>query len=411
MGYGDNYIQTTINTWFLRTREVILEINKRCNCSNCGGTFNNSICEFCGVQDLELTNLLQKLNIELLVLTQLLAKREISKIDCNELFNYLILLKDRNILVVNNLLGKYHYIEQYQNLYNQCITKMQQGQELDDIELHVIETRILNHEESNDLTYLYDYFITKALKKEKNISFEAFKELIKKFAEANMLPFVENPTCFIVKEEEDVLGSSLFKYMFLDEETIRALYEEGNPKIIFVISHELRHTELYKRISIDNLVSKFIIDEIMELVLMEYNKENYNNVFFEVEAEYLGIPAALEYLKKLKAKLPSKILEEYITKYQTLEVKINDENRTFNGDLTTVEAEFNKIVKDKPEILVKYKQLEMLYKVVDNNVVAKTSDELSSDLEIILANPNIRAESKEFYKNFYGYYIQRGRKN
>ena len=111
----------------------------------------------------------------------------------------------------------------------------------------------------------------------------------------------------------------------------------------------------------------------------------------------------LKNVKRIKEK-------HYLDKKTKLESQIYNRERIINGTVTTLDDEFEKIITNHPEALLKYKKLSLLYKVVDNKVMVKKDEELAHDLEYILSDTNLNQEKIDMYKDFYRYYMNNTRK-
>ena len=154
-------------------------------------------------------------------------------------------------------------------------------------------------------------------------------------------------------------------------------------------------------------INASLMDQIKEFAIhnldYEYYYQNHDNISFEKEAEAKGIVDALNYFKALGIELLNE--KDYIAKKENLESKMYDQERVLNGEVTTIDKEFQKVIVNCPQALTKFRKLGLLYKVVDNMVVAKTNEELSFDLEKVLNNPSLDENTKNMYKEFYCHYM------
>jgi len=158
-------------------------------------------------------------------------------------------------------------------------------------------------------------------------------------------------------------------------------------------------------------INAFILNEIRDYILANeldsYYEENYDNVLFELEANFYEIDATMKFLESLGFKIDK---TRYIKEMGLIKAKMENNTRYVNGEETTLDNLFEKFIVDKPEFLEKHTQLTYIYKILDNKVYPKTEEELLNDYNTIVDNPNCSADDKEFYKTFYYHFISYGRK-
>ena len=230
------------------------------------------------------------------------------------------------------------------------------------------------------------------------------------------------PVCIITNDISEKNGDSFFNMIRIREDDVRDLYDGNGFSALFTIAHEMKHAAQYRKIFVDkDLVMqngnveemvedhKFMMDKIKEFAIFDYDKDyykdNYDNVSFEVDAEIHGINETFRYIQSLGLTLPEKALNYWMGKIQDLEAKKYKRERKLNGKVTTLDDVFDSVIVAHPEILSKYKQLNLLYKIVDDKVVAKNGDDKRRDLEAFLNHPDATEENREFFKAIYKMYL------
>ncbi len=405
-------MEELLNKYYNELKDIVFDIYKYNKCSCCAGTFLNISCKYCGTIDQKLSSLIDLLNEKLLSLESDLNELNLNSLPNNKLFNLFMLLKTREIPMLDMLIEQYNYQENYQGLYDSALNKIKNNQELSQLEINALESMIYTNDKDFDLLDIQNYFIRNAMIKGQNVSFACFKSLIKYFAENAMHNSYSNAECIIDENmNEEFSGEAFFTKMLLNESDVKSFYEGKSVGLLFTIGHELQHTHQYKLIYNDLWLSPLIIDEIKEFVIFDYNKEyyiqNHDIVSFEKEAEVRGIEDILKYINGIGLRLSNE--EVFLKRKQELEGLMYSEERILNGEVTTVDREFAKVIVNHPEALNKYKQLCFLYKVINGQVVEKTAEDMQKDLDSILANPNLTNEYKEYYKTFYMTYMPENR--
>jgi len=266
---------------------IVREIYKHNTCKYCAGSFLNVSCKYCGMVDLELDNLVTKLNIELTKLEMKLKDFNVSKLPDNHLFNLLMVLKDRDIPLLDMLLEQYNYQQNYYDLYKSSLVNQNAGKDYSDLEISAIESMIYSNDQNVDLINYYNMFIRNALLQKQNVSYDCFKVLIKRFLELQMKNIYPNAECIIDSNlREECGGNSLFTKTRINELDVRNLYEGKSFFLIFIMTHELQHTYQYKEIfSDEHYITPFLMDQIKEFAIhnlnYEYYYKNNDNISFE----------------------------------------------------------------------------------------------------------------------------------
>ena len=409
MSIDNTYAASVFDTWFKKNEKLILDIFRLSKCDNCGGDFSQHTCLYCGTENIDLKNSLASLNVELTRLEQIITNNGIEKIPENKFFNLLTLLKDRDIELVNKLLEKDNYLNQYQERLQQVMDKIKNGMNITESYIDVLNVEIEAASSHENINIIYNYFIHDILIGNQKISYEKFKVLIKNFCEGCIKTVFKTAHCKIDEEMlEEEHGNAFFNTVNLKESDVRDLYDRKSIMTLYAISHELSHIGQYYDIHIRKLVNNSIIDQIKEFVISnhdrQYYKDNYSYITYELEAEMVRIFEIPKYLNSLNLRLSNHEMEYLTNEHQDLQARMLVKERLLHGEVTTLDAVFEKVIADHPEALREYTQLNMLYKIENGVVVKKTSEELQNDLNDLLTT-EYGQQNAEFYRNFYAQFI------
>lgn len=411
------YLNEIINNMYNDMEPIVTKVRNIERCSSCGGTYVNNSCKYCRTTNKELEHLVNDLNKLIRRFCDKINNLPIQAININKLFNLLYSIKNVEIPSVKELLQKYDYQSLFSGFIEQTFEKLKVFDTvLSPLEISSIETMIYRNDNQFDMRMIQDFFIHNALFKTQNINYDCFCKLVQQFVISFMKDYYPSSECIIQEEipdHKDSVGGSVYALIYLKENEIRKLYYEGKYDIFLTIFHELTHTMQFRHI-FDNdnfvMISSFTIDELKEHILSHetdwYHKENYDMLSYEYEADYYGVYLMDKYLSNLNYHLNHEITQQKITEFETL---MHNKNRTRNGEPTTIEMEFEKVIQNRPDLLKKYKKLNYLYKVVGDEVVAKTREDLIEDSQNILNNPNMSEEYKTMMVKFYEEYISLNR--
>lgn len=406
-----NYsIDNLFDTIYDEVRDIVLSINDA-KCSTCGGAFLDSACKYCNNIDNNVEALIGKLNSKIIEAEQILSNNKITDVPLNKLFNALIILRFRNISKVDEILNKFNYKRKFDLKFDEIHDKMMRGAELDAMEIDISEKIITGNLYHSQLIVLYNYFISATIKGQQNVNYECFEMLIKKFCEHNMQGVFRVVNCGISDDlEENECGNIINgTKMQLNRGIIREFYERRNIELIYTISHELEHVKQHRRLFVDNLIGDYIFLELKENLIQKfdnnYYRDNYANITFEKEAWYFEKFNGIEYLKSIG--FPIEMPESYKEQLKELEENLYNQERIYNGEITTLEEVFCATVYNHPEVLSEsgYKKLGMFYKVVENKVIPKSPLELRNELEEMLNNCNNEQE-REVISKLYNDHIE-----
>ena len=402
------YLDEIINNSYNEIVPIISKIRNIKRCSGCNGSYVNSNCKYCGTKNEELEVLLNSLESMLKRFCDKLSNLPIEKMYINKLFNLLYSINNVEISSVKELLQNYNYPTLYSGFLEQTLDKLKIfDTELSPLEISTLETIIYRNDNSIDMRIIQDFFIHNALFKEQNISYDCFRELIRQFTELYMKRYYSRPKCIVkeqINKDRDLSGGSNYDLIYLKNDDIKKLYKDGNYLILFTIFHELTHAIQFSQIfgNANNIITPFMIDELKEHVLSNetdwYHDENYDVLSYEYEADYYGLYLMDQYLARLSYNINHKLTQK---KMDEIIIQMQNKNRTRNGEPTTIEMEFEKVIQNRPDLLKKYKKLNYLYKVVGDEVVAKTREDLIEDSQNILNNPNMSGVQKEMMTKFY----------
>ena len=415
-----NYLDSIIDNTYKELKPLVDSYLAKTKCSECGGSVKNFKCIYCHrtIEDMDflVSTIIKKIER----LNDYLGNIEIEKIKNNKLFNLFCLLKDNGISEIDEILKKYNYEDEFNNVFNGTVKKLRNFEKLNDLEIDTVETYIKRNTNRKNIDSLHAYFIGNAITKENQISYECFKILIKNFVENHIqMYYPDNGVCIIIPSEDiptkiksqKILGHSTFNKTYIAEELVNNLYYNGSTSFLGVFYHELTHTAQYKNALYGSHINAFILNEIRDYILANeldsYYEENYDNVLFELEANFYEIDATMKFLESLGFKIDK---TRYIKEMGLIKAKMENNTRYVNGEEITLDNLFEKFIVDKPEFLEKHTQLTYIYKILDNKVYPKTEEELLNDYNTIVDNPNCSADDKEFYKTFYSHFISYGRK-
>ena len=399
-------MEKIIDKYYNELKPIIEKI-RGYKCQNCGGNFINSNCAFCDSLDNALKIELEKIRL----LLDNFSKEIISlnhNIKINKLFNLLYTLNDSQD-IINNFLDKYNYKQLFNEFSKETIKKLDNpNTPFTDLELNTIETIIYQKNNQYNLKYIYQYFINRCINKKQNVSLECFQEITKQIAEETLKPFYSNTIC-ILKEYKPIeengnhfikSGENKAQKIFLNIDEINNLYHNQDPTILITLFHESIHGAQYKNIfhgkqDIDPLVILEIKDYILSKHIPTYYKENYENISFEIEADYLGNFLACQYINK------NRINHKIESKYEN----ILNTTRTLNKKINNIDTIFNDFIINHPELLKKHYQLQYLYKIHNNKVIPLNEEELYNQYQLLISNNNISNEQKKKYKLLFSQYI------
>ncbi|MBQ6686905.1 MAG: hypothetical protein IJN03_00085 [Bacilli bacterium] len=408
-------INEILNKAYMELKPLIISIKEHNTCEHCTGTFLNVSCKYCGSIDPVLDHLVTKLNAELIKLDNELSPYKNSKMPLNKLFNLFMLLYDREIPMLDIMLDNYKYRDVYYSFYNDSLEKMNNGQEFSELEMDTIESMINSNNGNVELLNYYNYFIRNTFLRSQNVSYETFRVIIKQYMELMIKKVYPNGKCIIDnKLKEEIGGNAFHGIVSINEIDIKYFYEGLSFFLLFTMTHELQHTYQYKEIYCDeHYITPFLMDQIKEFAIFDHNVEyylqNHDNISFEKEAEMIGIGDAVQFINFLEIELPS--LEYFIKRKAEFEEKLYDRKRILNGEDTTLDDEFAKVIAKHPGVLKKYNKLNLLYKVVEGKAEAKTIDELVNDFNNMMENPELNDEQRKLYMEFYRHYIGVSRRN
>ena len=394
---------------------IIKEIRNHLICNSCGGSkYHDATCMYCNNINKELEEYLTKLNDILNKYSENIISTNTKDMPINDLFNLLSSIGNLESETINNLLEKYNYKEKYIKVRDNVFYQINMfDTHLTDLDLSIIENELFNQSTTLDIGKAFTFFVRNALAKHQNIKYEAFCELIRRYAILEMESFHFKGICEIVEdagkredEHDRQLGSQVFNKITLSDIGIKKLYNGDSFYVLITIYHELTHVLQFK-----NTVHKEIgmIEEIKDEILANhidnYYRDNYNKVFFEIEARYHGLIHAIEVLEsKMAIKVKKEGYVENELKY--LQDHMYDKKRIINGAESHLDIIFAEFIKDKPELFQRYPQLHILYKIIDNEVFPKTPDELLSDYEVIMNNRNYSEQEKKIYELIISGYVR-----
>lgn len=398
--------------YYEELKTIIFEI-KNYTCKNCGGNFTNNECNYCCSKDNNIEIELKRLD---LILKNILNETtNLDDIHINKLFNLLMILNNSQD-IINKFLKIFNYQQMFKNFLEETLPSLNDKSiELTELEINTIETLIYQQNENYNLTPIYQIIINKCVNKQQTVSLECFQRIIKQLSEKILKPFYKNSKCILKKYEITQkdnkhfiqYGENKAHLIYLNVDEINNMYYNRDLNILITIFHETIHGIQYKNIfhgkqQIDPLVIHETKDYILSKYIPIYYKENYENISYEIEAEYLGNILTSRYINK------NLNISEINIKYQN----ILDHTRTLNGEITDIDTLFNEFILNHPEILEKHPQLQYLYKIENNKVIPLNEEELYNQYQSLISQDNINDEQKQKYKLLFSQYINiKGKKN
>lgn len=334
-------------------------------------------------RSLELTGYVTRI-IELInEVKQIMEKMNVSVLPVNSFCNQLKLLKPYGIPEVEEFLDLCKYEDTFNNSVNDAINSIEQDESINEESKLLIEYLLNYHmipKESQ--TIVYEYYIRRALLKQKLLSYETFENVIVDWTKLQMGEYVESPECQIVSEEEidAKLGYAFQNTIYLNKNDVQEMFNTGFFRLLKTIFHEMVHVMQYKLVKIDGnsspLLIKEIEDEILAHLIPEYYEDNYERLSYEAEAEFIGI----YYLLKLFAKFGiqfQKGINPYIKTLQNLEKIINNDTRIIENEEITLSELFEYKITNFPEYLELYPQLKEKFHIAFGDIVI-ANDEYGS---------------------------------
>ena len=232
-----------------------------------------------------------------------------------------------------------------------------------------------------------------------------------------MEEYCNYPVCLVLNEEEflelgkntTTTADSWFDLIRLLDTQINNLYYNGSNSVLGDIFHELGHEFIFGLMEDNSLTElPLVLDFIKEHIICrdnaKYYQENYQFVSFELYADLFMFREFTSYLKEIGC--------EYLVNFnyeKEIPERLQNKNRTINGEVTTIDIEFEKEIKNRPELLEEFPKLKLLYIVENGLVRCKTKDELLSDNNKMLDSINITPSEKEILSDFYQNLIGRSR--
>jgi len=383
--------------------DLCMQINANNKCDSCSGRFNNHTCIYCGNE----STILKELENKLIYILQ-------NNFILNEdVLMSLYTIKSLKINLVDKILKENNYEEKLENKYLEIINKVHSdGLNNDDYRyiLYFIEHNIIINDNMN---YFINYLMKDMLLNKLDVSDEKKLLLIKKFVEKFMENRVKNPKCNFEQINKDTLGESFFDRIILDLDSVKEMLKEQKYiQLLDLIFHECTHTyQTYIR-DVDKIVNYSNLMNTKEFLLSyyipNYYNENYVNSYEEVEARYLGMTLALQYLNSLNLTLGDvSSLMEYISKNEELAFnnnrKLNGKSATINQLLLSANIPIN--------FLNRYPVLNVEFKILDGKIVEKNIQEIINDYNDYKNGSLILNAKKEDIEFLYNYLINGEKKN
>lgn len=368
--------------------DICKQIKNLDHCTNCGGNHSNGICDFCHKENQQLLYQILQLEKEL----SKLPDNAFNKDKIDKYLTELYLIRNMDIPIVTETLNNYNYKNTITKIYSSVLDNLEDlvknnitiPNQINDMMLKLF----FNNEFSPaDEMTVSNMFIRQILNDEGfNIKPIDKEKLVLKATEliaTNVLGFKK---VYIrikddyIKNKEDALGLQLKDSLYISREVIH-----GNPKDIFpTLFHELIHLKQYKEKEIDCILSdKNLIqikDKILSKLIPNYYKINYKNISFEKEAFFYEYRETIDYFNGIGVNIPK---EHYamavLNSNEHSDFAVNKNRINSNGKEIDIDELFNEFINLNPNYLTQYPQLSFEYKVLDNQVLPKTLEEIQND--------------------------------
>lgn len=401
----ESYLNEILNSSLDNIKELVMQLEAHSSkCKSCGGSTNNGTCKYCGTIDIDVQEILRKIIVQLNRFKDQIANLNIKSIPFNEFCNLLVAIsgwsKD-----IDSFLQDYGYYEVYNNKIAEFLKQLTATDSLfkvDNDVLGMIRNELLlgkysmnfDNSSSEDV-FLIFYFFLKNPQFNEVIGYEAFRQLVKSYTVAFIKSQTDasyNAKCFIVdkisgnSDNDIIVGSCFISTVELLESNVKELYENKSYHILTTIFHECAHVvQNYLGGMIDGLYQ----DHILRSELKGYYNANYHKLAIEVHARIVGYRYTYMLLSGigLAGAIPNSAEESYTSDLDLLK---NFDRTIFNEDGNPVKVDIKEFFDDwiasRPDLLRRYPDLSIIYRITDGKVVRKSLEELQEEAELVKAN-------------------------
>lgn len=427
-----------INETFFNDAKPIVQHMQNCKCKSCGSNmFRDNRCAYCMAVSKDVEEQLKKLETLIKKYSSTIENLPFSKkMPINQFLNMLASMDTVKSELVEDFLNKFEYREKYNVVFEAALRDMQkmliENVELPNRQLSIIESQLLfskyrwvevyepyeKHQKNgvNKYALPFLFFAKNAGTQHNQISYEAFRQLVINFTNAEItrtLGFDRGGLCEVIEEPEKERNDSHFKTLayqkydkiVLSEEIIRDLYEGKSFKVIDTIAHELTHMKQYYY---GFMYGNNFKDKILSMYLPDYYDNNYYRTSFEKEAYIQGYLGCYDLLKSININ-PDLAYQSDNPSYLNYMINhYNDPVRIVNGEERNIDDIFEEFISKRPDVFKeydkKYKYFHLLYKIVDDTVVPKTTEEIQNEYE------ELKAKGVESYEEpmdeLYQYFLK-----
>lgn len=337
---------------------------------------------------------IEKINMQLEKLNDILNKTKQEHLDINNLCNCLIIIYHKNIPALNTLFETYHYLEKIEEI----IEKMKEMNPLslkEEDYVHSYLHKIINNKNCN---IIFEYAISQSLRQEPKISFSLFKSLF--ISQVKML--IPNKKLHIISLEKD-LGRCYEDFIVINEKHLHKLYEGKDITPIITIYHEMRH--LVQRKAMKNPTNMFTFNMLKERILREYEKdyydENYARNLEENDANYFSFHFFEIFCKQIGIQLKKETIELIAKEKKHFAQNCQNQERIYKGNKADLNTIFESFIKDKPYILNLYPPISMFYQNQEGIVCKKTFEQCIEEIKDLENKKYISKEEIQNRKNLY----------
>lgn len=251
------------------------------------------------------------------------------------------------------------------------------------------------------------------LKGNKSLNYDDFKHLTVEYFSEYITKLYKNYNCkFIISNDFPVYGRCIgVEKIIINEDIIKKIYN-GAIGSLLIIFHEISHLEQHIQI-VEGKISKNIINYIKDILLKHYQCEqnecfgisdnlsyyelNYSCESSEIDADLNSILLFVKFCLKNEIEIGEKAQQKLEVTFIELEQKKKQaryvgDNIIFNSYYLSLEEAFDFAIKDHPEWLEAFPQLNIEYYIKNGKIIKKDA---------------IDYEGCDNDKSLYSYYLKK----
>lgn len=236
-----------------------------------------------------------------------------------------------------------------------------------------------------------DFFVS-FLKGNKSLNYDDFKHLTIEYFSEYITKLYKNNNCkFIISNDLSVCGKCIgTEKIIINEDIVKKIYN-GAIGYLLVIFHEISHLEQNIQIE-EGKISKNIINYIKDFLLKNYQSEqneyfgisdnlsyyklNYSCESSEIDANLNSILLFAKFCLKNEIEIEEKEKQKLEVTFIELEqkkkqVRYVGANIIFNSYYLSLEEAFDLAIKNHPEWLEEFSQLNIEYYIKNGKIIRK----------------------------------------